>query len=175
MDKKRLSRLLFFISLMLFMYYERRLKMLTGVDNVLDMMLFYDINIIKEFILQIGNKGREMYLILHRFDYLFICSFGFMQYILIKDKLENIDLGIENWILFIPVISRGVTDILENILLDITILNIFNFNHILALFAYSMTFLKWISLSLIIVELIYLIIKEKNISFVDKKIRSSEV
>jgi len=174
-NKKRLSRILFFVSLMLFMFYERRLQMLTGVENILDMMLFYDLTIIKDFMLQLGDRGKEMYLILHRFDFLFICSFGFMQFVLIKDKLKKLNLDLASWIFFIPIATRGVTDILENIILDITIMNIFNYNQLLALFAYSMTFLKWVSLSLIIFELIYLILKEKDISLLNKKVRSSEV
>lgn len=175
MNKKAISRILFLFSLMLFIFYERNLKTVTGVNNILDMMLYYDLEIIKEFYLQIGIQGRNMYKILHRLDYIFIFCFGCMQYFLIKDKLQKIKSNIKDWIFYIPVFARGIFDVLENIFLDIIINSNLSYVKTLSQTAYLMTFLKWVSLALLISELIYLIKKSKNIHILKKLSRAEAV
>lgn len=174
MNKKTTSRILFFVSLLLFIFYERNLKIVTGVNEILDMMLYYDQEIIEEFFLQLGVEGRHMYRILHRLDYLFILCFGYMQFVLIEDKMKNIKFNFKEWMFFVPVFARGIFDVLENIILNIVMKSNISIVGIFAQMAYLMTFLKWISLVLLISELIYLIFKSKD-SVILKKISRREI
>lgn len=164
MKKKTFANILFGISLAIFLMVEKNLINITGVPYILDKVLYYNEDNIREILRMMGANGRSMYQYLHFFDFLFILAFAFMQLEFMKDRLKKLELNIDfnKIIFFIPIIIRAICDIFENLLIDTIIINYPDVNFFLAKSAYTMSFLKWLSLSVIIVQILYLIVKSKR-------------
>ena len=164
MKKKTFANILFAISLAVFLMVEKNLLNITGVPYILDKVLYYNEENIRQILGMMGENGRSIYQYLHLIDFIFISAFAFMQLEFMKDKLKKVEfkLDLKQSIFLIPIIIRALSDVFENLLIDTIIINYPDINFFLAKSAYLMSFLKWLSLSVIIIQILYLVLKSKR-------------
>lgn len=162
MKKNTLSIIMFVITLAAFMIAEKNLKALTEVPHILDKMLYYSKSDVDQVFRMLGAEGRRLYRYLHVIDYLFITSFAFVQLVLLEERLSKINLKFKKGILIVPILCRGVTDIIENIFIDTMLFDYPDISSLMVSAAYFTTLTKWVCLVLIIVEVIYVSVLYKK-------------
>lgn len=159
-DKKNYNYLILIIvfsctSLILFILMMTRIFGALEISSkyIIDTVIFYDKDFILNSLYSLGDKGRFHYLLYHLVDYLFIVNFYTLLFLLItvllgKNNLKFMSKGIA----VIPLYA-GAFDLMENFIIDISLINYPYSNDFLISICSAVTVLKFglVLLSLIVI------------------------
>lgn len=132
-------------------------------DAIMDGVDYYNSNTFFQYLEQQGSEGRQSYLILHLFDYLYIILSTlfliFTIYLLLQKVTHSKDI---KYLSLVPIAS-AIFDILENLCIDISILFFPKKITILANLSGYFTVIKmmvlYISFTIVLVSIMIVIIK----------------
>ena len=135
-----------------------KLKEITNGIDILDMKLFYNPDVVYNTLEKFDFIGRQFYCRILFLDFLFIISFAFFNSILISYLLKNLPISKKSQYLNALPFIRGFFDFIENIIFIIIIIFYPKIIPFLVWIGYTMTFMKWVTLLIIVITMIILII-----------------
>ena len=152
---------------------QSHLKELTGGVGMIDMNFANSVTQIISYLTELGQQGRDAYLVLLGLDFLIIASFGLLQISFMFRLLKGLQLDYPlKWCVIFP-LARGLFDVIETVSMAMNVMSFPGQISATLYLAACATPLKWVSLWITVAVLIVLLLANA-VSKIRARIYSNE-